>query len=136
MIRVLDNPFYYLDNFHQVLQWIGDRYRDLLNEEENTFLQRFPALPQPARALFVRMVMRKGELFRASKLSYPEIGCTIAAAGPQGFGYDPVFQPEGYDVTFGEMSAAQKHGWKPGEPQALSHRARAFKIFVETCLEA
>jgi XTP/dITP diphosphohydrolase len=56
--------------------------------------------------------------------------------GGQGFGYDPVFQPQGYDVTFGEMSAEQKHGWKPGEPQALSHRARAFKIFVETCLEA
>lgn len=56
--------------------------------------------------------------------------------GTQGFGYDPVFQPQGYELTFGEMSAEQKHGWKPGEPEALSHRARAFKIFVETCLEA
>ncbi|CDN46203.1 MULTISPECIES: RdgB/HAM1 family non-canonical purine NTP pyrophosphatase [Neorhizobium] len=56
--------------------------------------------------------------------------------GTQGFGYDPVFQPEGYDITFGEMSSDQKHGWKPGEPEALSHRARAFKRFVETCLEA
>lgn len=56
--------------------------------------------------------------------------------GNKGFGYDPIFQPEGYDVTFGEMSAEEKHGWKPGDPQALSHRARAFKIFVETCLEA
>ncbi|NKN35107.1 RdgB/HAM1 family non-canonical purine NTP pyrophosphatase [Agrobacterium sp. a22-2] len=55
--------------------------------------------------------------------------------GNKGFGYDPIFQPEGYDVTFGEMSAEEKHGWKPGDPQALSHRARAFKIFVETCLE-
>lgn len=56
--------------------------------------------------------------------------------GSQGFGYDPVFQPEGHAVTFGEMSAEQKHGWKPGQAQALSHRARAFKRFVETCLEA
>ncbi|MFC5759955.1 MULTISPECIES: RdgB/HAM1 family non-canonical purine NTP pyrophosphatase [unclassified Rhizobium] len=56
--------------------------------------------------------------------------------GTQGFGYDPVFQPEGYDVTFGEMSAEEKHGWTIGKPQALSHRARAFKLFVETCLEA
>ncbi|CCM74129.1 RdgB/HAM1 family non-canonical purine NTP pyrophosphatase [Rhizobium mesoamericanum] len=55
--------------------------------------------------------------------------------GSRGFGYDPVFQPEGFDTTFGEMSAEQKHGWKPGESAALSHRARAFKIFVETCLE-
>lgn len=56
--------------------------------------------------------------------------------GTQGFGYDPVFQPKGYETTFGEMSAEQKHGWKPGDEQALSHRARAFKTFVETCLEA
>ncbi|MBB3311654.1 XTP/dITP diphosphohydrolase [Rhizobium sp. BK196] len=56
--------------------------------------------------------------------------------GTQGFGYDPIFQPEGYDETFGEMSAEEKHGWSIGKPQALSHRARAFKLFVETCLEA
>lgn len=56
--------------------------------------------------------------------------------GNKGFGYDPVFQPEGYEATFGEMTAEEKHGWKPGDPQALSHRARAFKLFVETCLEA
>ena len=56
--------------------------------------------------------------------------------GTQGFGYDPVFQPDGYATTFGEMSAEEKHGWKPGDATALSHRARAFKIFVETCLKA
>lgn len=56
--------------------------------------------------------------------------------GTKGFGYDPVFQPEGFDTTFGEMSSEEKHGWKPGDAEALSHRARAFKIFVETCLEA
>lgn len=55
--------------------------------------------------------------------------------GNLGFGYDPVFQPSGYAETFGEMPAEAKHGWKPGEAEALSHRARAFKLFVETCLE-
>lgn len=72
------------------------------------------------------------ELFRG------EVEGTVAwpPRGAQGFGYDPVFQPEGYDVTFGEMSAEEKHGWNIGKPQALSHRARAFKLFVETCLEA
>ncbi len=72
------------------------------------------------------------ELFRG------EVEGTVAwpPRGTQGFGYDPVFQPEGYDVTFGEMSAEEKHGWNIGKPQALSHRARAFKLFVETCLEA
>ena len=47
--------------------------------------------------------------------------------GALGFGYDPVFLPDGYDKTFGEMTAAQKHGWKPGDAEALSHRARAFQ---------
>ena len=56
--------------------------------------------------------------------------------GTQGFGYDPVFLPEGFETTFGEMSAEEKHGWKLGDDEALSHRARAFKRFVETCLEA
>lgn len=56
--------------------------------------------------------------------------------GDSGFGYDPVFQPEGYETTFGEMSSTEKHGWKHGDSHALSHRARAFKLFVETCLDA
>ena len=52
--------------------------------------------------------------------------------GEKGFGYDPVFLPEGHARTFGEMDAAEKHGWKRGEAHALSHRARAFKLMVET----
>lgn len=54
--------------------------------------------------------------------------------GDLGFGYDPVFIPQGYETTFGEMSAEDKHGWKPGDEQVLSHRARAFKLFAESCL--
>jgi len=54
--------------------------------------------------------------------------------GKMGFGYDPVFQPDGHKRTFGEMSADEKHGWKPGDAAALSHRARAFKLFAEECL--
>ncbi|MEW7007294.1 RdgB/HAM1 family non-canonical purine NTP pyrophosphatase [Lentilitoribacter sp. EG35] len=54
--------------------------------------------------------------------------------GTSGFGYDPVFVPNGFDTTFGEMTAEEKHGWKPGDKTALSHRARAFKFFAETCL--
>jgi XTP/dITP diphosphohydrolase len=46
--------------------------------------------------------------------------------GTLGFGYDPIFVPDGYTITFGEMQPAQKH--------AMSHRARAFKKFVEACL--
>ena len=80
MRKVLENQFYYLDNFHRVLEWIGERYGDLLTDEEHVFIGTFCALPQPARALFVRMVMRKGTLFRASNLNYAEIGCPVEAA--------------------------------------------------------
>ncbi|MFC5547636.1 VRR-NUC domain-containing protein [Massilia aerilata] len=80
MIRVLENEFYYLDNFQRVLDWITQRYADLLDGEERAFIEAFAGLPRPAQALFVRMVMRKGSLFRASKMNYPEIGCPVAAA--------------------------------------------------------
>ena len=55
--------------------------------------------------------------------------------GAKGFGYDPMFQPEGHAITFGEMESTQKHGWKPGGAQGLSHRSRAFKLFADACLE-
>ncbi len=56
--------------------------------------------------------------------------------GSAGFGYDPMFLPDGESRTFGEMSAAEKHGWSPGDPErpGLSHRARAFAALVEACL--
>ena len=80
MRKVLENEFYYLDNFHRVLEWIAERYDDLLLDDERAFIALFATLPQPARALLVRMVMRKGTLFRASKLNYAEIGCPVEAA--------------------------------------------------------
>jgi XTP/dITP diphosphohydrolase len=46
--------------------------------------------------------------------------------GSRGFGYDPMFVPEGHSLTFGEMEPQAKH--------AMSHRARAFRHFVEACL--
>jgi len=78
----LDNPFYYLENFRQVLDWITQRYDDLLDEQERAFVADFALLPQSAQALLVRMVMRKGTLFRASKLDYPEIGDVRLAVLP------------------------------------------------------
>jgi XTP/dITP diphosphohydrolase len=53
--------------------------------------------------------------------------------GDQGFGYDPIFLPEGHTHTFGEMSADQKHGLPP-KGKGLSHRARAFLKLAEACL--
>lgn len=54
--------------------------------------------------------------------------------GELGFGYDPVFQPDGHDRTFGQMSSEEKHSWAPGQGEGLSHRARAFAKFAEACL--
>lgn len=54
--------------------------------------------------------------------------------GDKGFGYDPVFLPQGHGKTFGEMAAQEKHGWKPGQANALSHRARAFQKFARAKL--
>ncbi|MGZ8300946.1 MAG: RdgB/HAM1 family non-canonical purine NTP pyrophosphatase [Rhodoplanes sp.] len=54
--------------------------------------------------------------------------------GGKGFGYDPIFLPDGYDRTFGEMTGEEKHGLPP-LGRGLSHRARAFLKLAEACLE-
>lgn len=54
--------------------------------------------------------------------------------GTRGFGYDPVFLPDGSERTFGEMESHEKHGWTPGQAAALSHRARAFQRFAREAL--
>lgn len=87
--------------------------------------------PEQRRASFVAvlaLIRADGseEIFRG------EVEGTLVwpPRGEQGFGYDPIFQPDGHDLTFGEMDADEKHGWVPGESIGLSHRARAFeKLF-------
>jgi XTP/dITP diphosphohydrolase len=46
--------------------------------------------------------------------------------GALGFGYDPMFLPDGEELTFGELDAAAK--------DKISHRARAFEKFMKACL--
>ncbi len=46
--------------------------------------------------------------------------------GARGFGYDPIFLPDGLEITFGEMEPDEKH--------AISHRARAFAKLIAACL--
>ena len=63
------------------------------------------------------------ELFRgdvAGRLVWPP-------RGERGFGYDPIFVPEGGTETFGEMEPAEKH--------KISHRACAFAKLVDGCLK-
>jgi XTP/dITP diphosphohydrolase len=47
--------------------------------------------------------------------------------GPHGFGYDPIFQPDGHAITFGEMDPARK--------DEISHRADAFRQLVAACFK-
>lgn len=67
-------------------------------------------------------------------LAYPEGGCRVfegrvegqiarEKSGNGGFGYDPIFIPNGFDKTFGHFSAEEK--------AAVSHRGRAFAKFIE-----
>jgi XTP/dITP diphosphohydrolase len=52
--------------------------------------------------------------------------CVWPMRGAQGHGYDPLFQPEGYAITLGEMDMAEKN--------RISHRARALAKLVDACL--
>ena len=54
--------------------------------------------------------------------------------GDAGFGYDPMFLPEGHTRTFGEMTGDEKHGLPP-HGLGLSHRARAFVKLADACLK-
>ncbi len=55
--------------------------------------------------------------------------------GDKGFGYDPMFLPDGHARTFGEMPSEEKHGLPP-RGKGLSHRARAFFKLAEACLRS
>ena len=81
---------------------------------------------------------RSGKFVCALALAWPDghaetVEGTVAGElvwpprGAHGFGYDPMFRPEGYDVTFGEMDPEQKH--------EISHRADAFRQLVARCFD-
>ncbi len=130
------DPGVYTANWAETADGTRD-FAMAMEKVEKALAERGATTPDSRTARFVSVLCLawpdgRTELFRGEV----EGAVTWPPRGTQGFGYDPVFQPEGYDQTFGEMSAEEKHGWKPGDAEALSHRARAFKLFVETCLEA
>lgn len=73
---------YYLDHFRCALEWLRSHYRDLLATPERIFIVQFVAVPRCSQALLVRLLMRKGPLFRASRVRYPETGDIAAALAP------------------------------------------------------
>ncbi len=83
--------------------------------------------PEPRFARFVcclALVWPDGEEVAFEGKVEGEI--TFPPRGAHGFGYDPVFQPLGHAISFGEMDPAEKHG--------MSHRADAFRQLIAACL--
>ncbi|WP_374370336.1 RdgB/HAM1 family non-canonical purine NTP pyrophosphatase [Dongia sp.] len=79
---------------------------------------------------------RRARFVSALALAWPDGHCdefegdvwgeiVDAPRGSRGFGYDPIFRPDGYEITFGEMEPEKKH--------EMSHRAVAFRKFVAGC---
>lgn len=92
-------------------------------------LQVAAATP-PYRAYFISVIAlawpdRSVESFEGKVLG------TLAfpPRGSLGFGYDPIFLPDGCERTFGEMTMAEKQAIPTDGTPALSHRARAFQAF-------
>jgi hypothetical protein len=68
------HPLYYQDNFEQLCATVWEQYEDLLEQRELEFYNRYQSLEASARCLYIRLVSRRGPLFRREQLSYPELG--------------------------------------------------------------
>lgn len=69
----IDNPKYYWHNAILLIDWVAERYASLLSSPASAFLVTWRSLNEDEQALLVRMLTRKGNLFRQSQLSYAEI---------------------------------------------------------------
>ena len=84
---------------------------------------------QPHRPFRLRARASPGRTMASARISRAASTARWSGrrAATTGFGYDPMFQPIGHDLTFGEMDPAAKH--------AISHRADAFRKLVAALLE-
>lgn len=84
--------------------------------------------PQMRRAKFVCVLCLANPMGAAQFFEGTVEGHLVwPPRGDRGFGYDPMFVPDGHNRTFGEMDPAQKH--------AISHRAHAFAAFRAAVLD-
>ncbi len=67
-------PDYYVVNFRTVTRTVLDTAADLFDADEQRWMRAVLGLPEPALMLFARFVIRRGDVFRADRLVYPEIG--------------------------------------------------------------
>ncbi len=101
---------------------------------EDELHERGALEPQQRRAAFIAALCLARPGDECDEVEGFALGTLVwPPRGEAGFGYDPVFLPEGHERTFGEMSADEKHGvdWQTGH--GLSHRARAFIALAGRC---
>ena len=79
--KPLLTPYYYVDNFRYVLDFVKRLYGGLLIDTEWDFVHRFEQLSFEGQCLYVRFSNRKGQFFRINKLVYAEIVDLPAAVG-------------------------------------------------------
>jgi XTP/dITP diphosphohydrolase len=117
-------------------RWAGEAkdFRHAMEKVEAGLRERDAFTPDQRKAHFVSVLAIAWPDGHAEEFEGRVDGTLVwPPRGSEGFGYDPMFLPEGFDLTFGEMTAEQKHGLPP-KGQGLSHRARAFLKLAEACL--
>ena len=117
-------------------RWAGEDkdFRFAMNKIQTLLIKRGAKSPEQRRAHFIAALCLAWPDGHVEEFEGRVDG--VAAwppRGDKGFGYDPLFLPDGFDRTFGQMSAEEKHGLPP-KGQGLSHRARAFVKLAQACL--
>jgi XTP/dITP diphosphohydrolase len=117
-------------------RWAGPEkdFRAAMNRIQTLLIERGAKTPEQRRAHFIAALCLAWPDGHVENFEGRVDGLAVwPPRGDQGFGYDPLFRPDGFDVTFGQMSAEEKHGLPP-QGRGLSHRARAFMKLAEACL--
>ncbi len=117
-------------------RWAGPSkdFRFAMNHIQTLLIERGAKEPSQRRAHFVAALCLAWPDGHVEGFEGRVDGAAVwPPRGDAGFGYDPLFMPDGFDRTFGQMSADEKHGLPP-KGKGLSHRARAFVMLADTCL--
>jgi XTP/dITP diphosphohydrolase len=117
-------------------RWAGpDKdFRRAMNEVQTRLMKVGAKAPERRRAHFVSALCVAWPDGHVEEFEARVNGTLVwPPRGTKGFGYDPMFLPDGQAQTFGEMSAEDKHGLPP-RGKGLSHRARAFLLLADACL--
>jgi XTP/dITP diphosphohydrolase len=118
-------------------RWAGpDKdFRSAMNEVQTRLMKIGAKAPSARRAHFVSALCIAWPDGHLEEFEARVHGTLVwPPRGTKGFGYDPMFLPDGHTQTFGEMSSDDKHGLPP-RGRGLSHRARAFLKLADACLE-